>query len=214
MFTINDFIVTLSNRLLDELPGKKAQLLMTSSSRMMNSSFFKRISRKSSVMILLYPDNEVIKTVFIQRPKYAGVHSGQISLPGGKHEKSDKDNAETALRETFEEVGVEQSKIKIIGRLTELYIPPSNYIVYPFVGFSDIKPIFKASKTEVAKIIEVNIFDFLDENNVILNGEMEIKFGLKIKIPYYYIDGNIIWGATAMIISEFVEVVRSINKRF
>jgi hypothetical protein len=86
--------------------------------------------------------------------------------------------------------------------------------VYPFVGFSNTKPVFKADKTEVAKIIEVNIFDFLDENNVILNGEMEIKFGIKIKIPYYNVDGNIIWGATAMIMSEFVEVVRSVYKKF
>lgn len=210
MLVFDDLIAKLRARLLGKLPRKSAQLLMTSSSRINKTMFIPKNTKKSSVLILLYPDNYLVKTIFIQRPDYAGIHGGQISFPGGKFEKTDSDYSETAKREAFEEVGVIKEKIKILGSLTELFIPPSNYTVYPFIGYTDAKPDFIADEKEVAKIIQVNIFDFLNENNVILNSELEIGSGIKIKIPYYLIDGNIIWGATAMIMSEFVEILRTL----
>jgi 8-oxo-dGTP pyrophosphatase MutT (NUDIX family) len=207
----SELIAKLRHRLESDLPGRNAQLLMSSYSSAINSVLFSKLSKKSSVLLLLYPDGESINTVLIQRPKYAGVHSGQISFPGGKHEKDDVDFSYTAIRETYEEVGVEMSSIHLIGQLTELYIPPSNFMVYPFVGYTNEKPKFKPDNTEVSKIIHVNIFDFLDEKNVILNGEIMVRFGIKLKIPYYKIEDNIIWGATAMIMSEFVEIIKLIN---
>jgi len=202
------FVQNLKASLANQLPGKNAQLLMSSSQRLLNSNLFINISKKSSVLLMLYPDNECVKIVFIQRPKYIGVHSGQVSLPGGKFMKSDITNKNTALRETMEETGVAQDNINIIGQLTELYIPPSNFLVYPFVGYLDSKPIFDPDKKEVSSIIEANVFDFIKEENMKLNGSFDGPLGIKIKMPYYLINDKIIWGATAMIMSEFVEIIK------
>lgn len=206
----SEFIAKLRYRLESELPGKWAQMLMTSSSRILDFDNIPTNYKKSSVLILLFPENDLIKTVFIQRPKYEGIHSGQISFPGGKYEKTDDDLLFTALRETHEEIGVNINENCIIGRLSELYIPPSNFMVYPFVGFLEEKPLFIADSNEVSEIIQANIFDFIDENNVILNGEIKLFLEKKLKIPYYNIDKHIIWGATAMIMSEFVQIIKSV----
>lgn len=163
----------------------------------------------SSVLILLYPSSENIRFVLMLRPDYDGVHSGQISLPGGKYEDSDESLIYTALREAAEEVGIDPSRVQILGQLTELYIPPSNFIVTPVVGYLTSHPVFIADPMEVAKIIEVTLSEFLDDENV-QNAEMKLRNGIKMSVPAFLIGGNVIWGATAMILSEFREILQEV----
>ncbi|MEI6900194.1 MAG: CoA pyrophosphatase [Bacteroidota bacterium] len=189
-----------------ELPGEKVQLKMASMTRLqqLTKHLKKDNAIKSSVLILLYPSSEKNEVLFvlIQRPAYNGVHGGQISLPGGKFESSDGDLQNTAIRESFEEIGIPKQDVKIIGALSELYIPPSNYIVSPFVGFLDYKPEFRPDTYEVQEIIEVRLEDLLDDTKIVKK-RIHIRTGLQITTPCFEIDKRIIWGATAMILSEF-----------
>lgn len=197
------------------LPGLEVQLQMSSIKRireMMFSDSSKISGVKSSVLILLYPDttgNE-IQTVLIQRPSYEGVHGGQISLPGGRSEESDKDLHETALREAKEEIGLDPQKVTIIGNLTELYIPPSNYLVLPYVGFSVERPGFHPDPQEVAGIIEIYLHDLKNDRNIIQK-EISVRTGLSVYAPCFEINGSTVWGATAMMLNEFREILIRIN---
>jgi 8-oxo-dGTP pyrophosphatase MutT (NUDIX family) len=207
-------IENIDTELKKPLPGQEVQLRMSSMQRireLMNESQ-KMDGVKSSVLILLYPNsagNEIL-TVLIQRPSYEGVHGGQISLPGGRYEKSDKDLKETALRETKEEIGIDPEKVITLGTLTELYIPPSNYIVLPFIGYTLEKPIFHPNPQEVAGIIEISLADLRNDQNI-RQKEIYVRPGLSVFGPCYEINGFVIWGATAMILSEFREILIRIN---
>ncbi|MDP4281030.1 MAG: CoA pyrophosphatase [Bacteroidota bacterium] len=194
------------------LPGISFQMIMSSLHRIREMMNLPDPLNPvpSSVLILLYPDQGSIRFVLILRPEYNGVHSGQISLPGGRFESDDDGFKATALRESKEEVGVDPSKVIVIGKLTELYIPPSNYIVHPFVGFTNEKPVFKKDPKEVEKILEINLNDLLDDKNK-KKRNISVR-GLHFFTPCYEIEGNIIWGATAMILSEFREIVLQCRK--
>jgi 8-oxo-dGTP pyrophosphatase MutT (NUDIX family) len=210
----NRVIKNIDSELKKPLPGKEIQLRMSSMQRireLMNESQ-KKNGVKSSVLILLYPNSEgnEISTVLIQRPSYEGVHGGQISLPGGRSEKSDKDLKETALRETKEEIGIDPYKVITLGILTELYIPPSNYIVLPFIGYTLEKPIFHPDPQEVAGIIEISLADLRNDQNI-KQKEIYVRPGFSVFGPCFEINGFIIWGATAMILSEFREILIRIN---
>ena len=202
------FIEQLKLRLQQPLPGEDIQYLMAPVSRLqikeLNPSTYD--PKKSAVMILLFPHDNNIKTVLIERPVYDGVHSGQVAFPGGKFEDTDLDLEQTALRETFEEIGVDSENIEVIGRLTDLYINPSNFLVSPFIGFVNEVPQFIANSREVNKIVVYNLFEL---NNTSIRSEKEITFsgGFKLKTPYYDIDGLTVWGATAMMISELNAVI-------
>lgn len=206
-------IHALKKELINPLPGRQAQLAMSSMRRIHELLDFARQNnaRSSSVLILLYPSlgSGSIKLVLILRPSYNGIHGGQISLPGGKREPSDADLKFTALRETKEEIGIDPGVISIIGELSTLYIPPSNYIVFPFVGFSAIEPGFTPHPKEVERIIEINLEDLLNDKNI-RKKKISLKNGIHILTPCFVIDGNIIWGATAMILNEFREVLKKI----
>ncbi|MCX6283043.1 MAG: CoA pyrophosphatase [Bacteroidetes bacterium] len=167
-------------------------------------------AKPSGVLILLYPYKEDIYFVLMKRPDYTGVHSGQISLPGGKFENTDRDLIKTAVREAKEEVGIDPSAVNIMGILTPLYIPPSNYIVTPVIAWSDQRPKFKKEPREVDEIIEVSLADFLDDKNV-QTKRVKLFIGLSADFPCYYINRNIIWGATAMILSEFRELLKELS---
>jgi 8-oxo-dGTP pyrophosphatase MutT (NUDIX family) len=163
---------------------------------------------KSSVLVLLFPGRETAQPTFVVtlRPTYEGIHSGQISLPGGRFELTDENLMQTALRETDEEIGMDPAEVTIIGQLTELYIPPSNYLVQPFVGFTSGSPVFNPQQKEVEQIIEIHVRQLLDEKNV---REKEISVaGIQFSAPSFVIDGTTIWGATAMILNEFKEILR------
>ncbi|MFM7894518.1 MAG: NUDIX hydrolase [Flavobacterium sp.] len=122
--------------------------------------------RKAAVLMLFYPKNEVTHLALIVRNSYPGVHSSQIGFPGGKVEEFDADLEETALRETHEEVGIEPQKIQIIKPFSEIYIPPSNFLVAPFMGISHEELTFIPDLDEVKRVLEFSIADFLDEKSI------------------------------------------------
>lgn len=162
-------------------------------------------ARVAAVLILLYPVNRTIHTLFMQRHNYDGVHGGQISFPGGKKENADNDIIETALRETEEETGVDRTTISVIGTLTTLFIPVSNMIVTPVIGWTKEKPAFVHQPGEVVYLIEAELKRFLDPG-IIKIKPMEIR-GELIDIRYFDYDGHVIWGATAMILNELLTII-------
>lgn len=193
-----------------ELPGIKAHMRMAPQNRFPNGEMsIPSGARNSSVMILLYLKDGRLHMPLIQRPLYNGAHSGQISLPGGKWEPTDNSAWEAALRETFEEIGVSHH-IEPLGQLSPLYIPHSNYLVYPFVGFYNHVPVFAPDAFEVEQLLEVAVDEFFSSDN--LADYLYIKGGYELVAPSYKISGRSVWGATAMIISEFVEVVGPVVK--
>lgn len=202
------FIEQVKIRMQQPLPGEEVQLLMAPYNRISVRQLNPKLHepQKSAVLILLFPVGNEIHTLLIHRPVYEGVHSGQVSFPGGKFEEIDVDLSQTAIREAFEEVGVQPSSIEIIGKLSDLYISPSNFLVSPYIAFVRTLPDFIIDTHEVQKIISVNLFHFKE---VIARSEKIITHssGIKIKTPYYEIEGLTVWGATAMIISELTAIV-------
>ena len=205
---MQNFAEKLKQELSNGLPGTEVQWEMASSDRMIKNFPGNRRddTLEGSVLILLYPVDNKINTVFIQRPVYDGVHSGQISFPGGKREKSDKDLIDTAIRETCEETGIENNIISIIGTLTPLFIPVSNIVVTPVVAFTEKRPLYIPNREEVVFLIEAELELFCNGSLVKtipynINGE-------SLLIQCYDYDNNIIWGATAMILHELVVVLK------
>ncbi|MBI4649504.1 MAG: CoA pyrophosphatase [Bacteroidia bacterium] len=190
------------------LPGEYVQIKMSPSLR--NLVFSKdrySVACNASVLILLYPNNNEPYSVFILRHKYNGPHSEQICLPGGKSNNKE-DIIETALRETREELGIETKTIKVIGCLTSLHIPVSNITVFPVVAYLNKRPDFKPNKKEVKELIEIRVEDLLLSKNI-KTKILEIN-EQKITVPYYLAQEFHIWGATAMILSEFLEIFKKL----
>jgi len=195
-----------------KLPGIDAQFKLAPKMRLEYNA--KKIKAKNpkiaAVLALFYPNqNNEVSLLLTKRANYNGTHSGQISFPGGKMEISDFNLKETALRETFEEVGVLQEEINIVREFTEVYIPPSNFLVTPFIGIIDYEPIFKVN-SEVAEIIRVSFHDLLDDKNI---GRISItnSYMKETTVPCFTIDDFVIWGATAMILSEIKELLKNIK---
>jgi 8-oxo-dGTP pyrophosphatase MutT (NUDIX family) len=165
--------------------------------------------RIAAVMMLFYPKNERTHLVLIVRKTYKGVHSAQIAFPGGKYELDDDNFAETALRETHEEVGIHPDKIEILKPFTELYIPPSNFMVHPFLGISIEELIFVPEPSEVAEIIELPLSVFLSDS-IIVDTNLSTSYADNINVPAFKIENHIVWGATAMMLSELKEVLKEV----
>ena len=163
--------------------------------------------KKAAVLALFYPD-EKGKTRFLltQRASYNGTHSAQISFPGGKIELSDKNLEETALREAFEEVAIISNKVKIIREITDVYIPPSNFLATPFIAYTTTRPNFIAN-TEVATLIEVLLEDLLDDLSV-TSINMKTSYMDNIDVPCFKLNNYIVWGATAMMLNEIKELIK------
>jgi 8-oxo-dGTP pyrophosphatase MutT (NUDIX family) len=208
---LNSFIIEFQKQLSLPLPGRDAQLKMASAmrNRELGFSYDTSTATKSSVLISFYPDKGKLITVFILRQTYDGVHSGQVSFPGGRMEPEDISLVQTALREAQEEVNIDSGKVKIIGTLSELFIPPSNFIVLPVIGFLEERPDLKPDISEVSEIIEADL-SFLFDDSRIKQKTIEIN-GHKIEAPYFDVHGKVIWGATAMILSELKEVILSVQ---
>ncbi len=210
-----EFVRKISIELKKDLPGFTAQQLMDPIRRVKFDEYLseKEVPKKSAVLILFYPDplQLSIKTVLILRPENeVGSHAGQVSFPGGGYDVSDKDLSETALREAEEEIGADRQYIAVAGALTPLYIPVSNYMVFPFVGIANIRPEFKIHPIEVESLLECDINEFLLEENK-TKVLRHIKLAKKdIEVPCYRINKKIIWGATAMMISELEEMLRKL----
>lgn len=162
----------------------------------------KRRPKKAAVLALFYPNqHQETHLLCILRKTYAGVHSNQVGFPGGKVERTDMDLAHTALRETEEEVGVPQQDITLVRQLSQIYIPPSNFEVAPFVGlYKRPKPFIKQD-AEVEMILEIPVRDFLSEGNLVQQ-KLATSYASEIEVPAFKLNGYIIWGATAMVMNE------------
>lgn len=211
MPNFNAFLNQLRNALSEPLPGVTAQAKLAPPHRHieLRNDLSGDLVRDSAVLILLWQKGEQIFTVFILRPEYEGFHSNQIAFPGGKYEKSDADFVATALREAQEEVGIIPETITILGQLTPLYISPSRFMVYPIVGFIRIEPTFILDPVEVKDIIPCNLFDFLKPDHYVIQ-DMEVRGKIMTDIPCFKTGEHIIWGATAMIFNELLEIIRPI----
>lgn len=193
------------------LPGFEAQKLLSPPYRQdFDLEEVKKTNpRIASVLILLYENEEGdVEFPIILRHSYEGVHSNQYSLPGGSFEPEDINLQYTALRETVEELGLDENNIEIISQLTELYIPPSNFLAYPFIGIYHGTPEFYPDEMEVAEIIPIDLQAFL--NAIPLTFEKSFS-GHTVEIPAYEIgEEEYIWGATAMILSEFSSLLEKL----
>ncbi len=203
------FKKTVKETLHQELPGLEAHLELAPQFRipqMMELNIPDR-ARKSSVLILLFPENNAVKTVVIVRQNDEGVHSGQVALPGGRQEPQDLDHWHTALREAYEEIGVEPGTVEKAGELSPLYINRSNYLVYPFVGFLDKKPPFIPQHTEVKELLVFDLFQTVSFPNRVIR-EIKINETTRFQAPGYLIQNAFfMWGATAMIFNELMRLI-------
>jgi len=187
-----------------KLPGHDYLLKIAPPARIkhLKNNIIPKDSKTASVLMLFYPDiNNETRLVLMLRNKYKGVHSNQISLPGGKVDRLDKSLKDTALRETHEEIGLHKDDIDIVGDLSSVYIPPSNFNVYPFIGYINTTPIFHPDPKEVSLILKPKL-DFV-LNMDIVDSLVEVN-GSTQKVPSYIINNHILWGATAIMVHEFV----------
>ena len=191
------------------LPGEEAQYLLAPLKRQRRVQWIDRKAeaKKAAVLATIVEKNRDPHLIYITRSTYPGVHSGQISFPGGQWEQADQDFLETALRESKEEVGLEASLLSEVRPLTDLYIPPSNFWVQPFLALADELPELTAEEKEVAEIHLFDINELLEENSVKVT-EVQISNGMTIKSPAYVLGQRKIWGATAMITSEILAMLR------
>jgi 8-oxo-dGTP pyrophosphatase MutT (NUDIX family) len=193
-----------------ELPATNAHRKMVPPNReelLNNTDFNKIIPKTAAVMMLFYPKEAQTHLALILRTSYNGVHSSQIAFPGGKVEVEDFDLKQTALRETHEEIGVHPDSINVVRAFTEVYIPPSNYIVHPFFGYSHDELSFQLQEDEVAGIVELPLKDFLNDKIIVTN-TMKTSYAGSIDVPGFQVSEHFVWGATAMMLSELKETLK------
>ena len=189
------------------LPGINAHSKMLPPGRRLKTNANELSSVKmSSVLLLLFPEGEQLYICLTKRPHTMKHHPGQISFPGGKVEKDDTSAEMTALREAREEVGIDQHQIEILGKLSDLYVEVSQFSIQPFLAWADQKPEFLVDFGEVEKLILFPVSDFIT-NEIISEIELETVTG-SLRVKYYPYDGEFIWGATAMILSELIEILK------
>ncbi|SMO64468.1 NUDIX hydrolase [Solitalea koreensis] len=209
--TFTHLIHKLETRLQQPLPGKNAHLQMIPQLRLpdYDKGYDLSDARKSGVLILLYPHLNEIYIPFIQRPVYSGIHSGQIGLPGGKMEPEDRSLIQTALREAKEEIGIDPSRTTILGELSDVYIPPSKFLVKVVLAYVNHRPSFTLYVKEVNELLEIKLTELLDDTIIsersIINSQ-ELQFNA----PCYILNDKVIWGATAMMLSELRWILREI----
>jgi 8-oxo-dGTP pyrophosphatase MutT (NUDIX family) len=166
-------------------------------------------AKKAAVLALFYPNAfNKTKILLTKRASYKGTHSAQISFPGGKLEKNDQSLQHTALRETSEEVGVASNLVTIFKEMTNVYIPPSNFLVTPYLGIIDFQPKFETNH-EVEEIIEVSLTDLLNENSISTT-ILSTSYAKKMEVPCFKLNNYIVWGATAMMLNELKELIKNI----
>ena len=197
----------LSAKLKEELPGKLAQLEAIPYRKIDYGTFSIDTAKKSGVLILFYLKGNEPHIVLIQRPVYDGTHSGQIALPGGKVENTDRNIKHTALREANEEVGMIMDDVDIVGLLTDMFIPVSNFLVTPVIGFINYLPEFIIDEREVAEIVPVKLSDLTKIDELTLN-KVKFNTGLKVEVPTFELNNKIVWGATAVILNELRHVLK------
>lgn len=201
----------LRDRLKHDLPGPAAhEPLKATPTGLIKPKFEHKLPpRPGSVLILLYPDKGTIKFPLTLRADYPGAHGGQISLPGGKAEP-DEDYLTTALREAEEEIGVRRDDLTVIGRLSDFFVVPSNYLITPVVASVHAKPVFHPDPIEVVRILEGNIDDLLKDDAIQTKEILAAKM-YPMLAPHFEIEGEVVWGATAMMLNELRMVLREIQ---
>jgi 8-oxo-dGTP pyrophosphatase MutT (NUDIX family) len=204
------FREALAEELKCPLPGREYQMKMAPEGRMPGMTYGD--TKKDAAVALILFENLVSKKnelVLIRRADYKGHHSGQVSFPGGKLDMSDSDLFITAIRESQEEIGIQLHMNDFMGKLTPLYIQVSGFLVQPYVFYLQEIPRLKADKEEVSYLIRCSIDSLLDDS---LIKKMTIESAGNAKIaPYYAINGEVVWGATSMILAEFIEILRRIK---
>lgn len=211
MISTDTFIEELRERLARPLPGMEAQYKMAFARRaeeLRRNPVPPPDARVACVLNLLHRHEGQWRTVLIQRTENPrDRHSGQVSFPGGRYEERDGDLVNVALRETHEEVGVSPLEVEVLGCLTELYIPVSNFVVYPFVGVLHGPPDFSPQAGEVESVLTPPLTLFVQPENRKMT-DLMLAQGITLKgVPYFDVEGRTVWGATAMILSEFLEVM-------
>ncbi|MBM3806889.1 MAG: CoA pyrophosphatase [Acidimicrobiia bacterium] len=195
--------------LLRPLPGLDAQLRMAPSPRMgWDPLKFPDGARDGAGLLLVYPHEATLHVALTVRGAELRNHTGQVSLPGGRVDAGETFEA-AALREAQEEIGVEPTAVEVLGRLTPLHIPVSGFLLHPIVGFASVRPAFQRAEWEVARIIEAPV-SLLSDPAVVrrelgtrtMNGRT-----IEVDVPYFDIDGEKVWGATAMVLAEFCAIL-------
>jgi 8-oxo-dGTP pyrophosphatase MutT (NUDIX family) len=202
----DEILIRVEKGLWAPLPGIAAQLGMVPKPRPGQKAYFEveDTSLKAGVLILLYKKDSRLSMLLTRRTERVLHHRGQISLPGGEQHPGESLEA-TALRETVEELGSDLVSVRVLGRLTPLYIPPSNYCIYPTVAFVPGVPSFRPQPDEVAEVIEVPVDHLADPANT--RRETWSLGGRPVEVPFYEYDGHKIWGATAMVLAEFLALL-------
>jgi len=210
--TIKDFEELIPKIKKSSLPGIDSQFKLAPSIRKRlgkSINLSKRNPKKAAVLSLLFPDIDgEMKMVFMLRKTYEGIHSNQIGFPGGKIEDDDVCLKATALRETFEEIGIQSKEITVIKELTDVYIPPSNFLVKPFLGVVKERPVYTLEEKEVERLIEIPLQEILSDN-FISSKIINTSYAQDIEVPIFKFNEEIIWGATAMMLSEIKDLILS-----
>lgn len=194
------------------LPGESAHLKMAPPERMelmKNLDMATFNPRRAAVLMLMYPKEGQAQLALIERNSYKGVHSSQIAFPGGKIEPDDASSLFAAIRETEEEIGVARERINVVCAFSEVYIPPSNFCVSPFLAYCTETPVFIPDPREVAAMVELSLSDFLDDSNLQLK-RMSTSYSDSIDVPAFKVGKHAVWGATAMMLSELKEVLKEV----
>ena len=187
------------------LPGLEAQITMAPRPRPFSPPPGAK-PRQAGVLLLLYPIHGVLHLVLTVRTPDLNHHGGQVALPGGGWEEGDASLQETALRETHEEIGIATTELELLGSLTPIYVPPSNNIVHPFVAYSPQRPAFHPDPKEVAELLDVPLHLLLDPAT--RREEVWTWRGAPLHVPFYAVGEHKVWGATAIILAEFVVLVK------
>lgn len=197
---------------MEDLPGEEAHYIMAPYQRQSAKTVReeKKECKKAATLMLIYPKKDQWYFALMLRPDYDGVHGGQVSFPGGKIETGETPE-QAALRECEEEIGVDQNKINLLGKLTDVYIPPSNILVYPFVGYLDYEPIFYPDEKEVESVLEIPLNDIF-RDDLVKQKKLEVgrysNNPIVLDVPYFEFCFETVWGATALMISEFKEMMK------
>ena len=196
-----------------QLPGEVVQFKMAPLERlaeMKRLAYKKNTAKRAGVLALFYPStNNNTYLALILRKTYKGVHSAQIGFPGGKLEDSDVSLKDTALRETEEEVGVLRNSVSILKKLTEIYIPPSDFFVQPYLGVTTTTPKFILQKEEVEELIEVPLDHFMDDSIKTMQ-TLSTSYAKNIEVPAFILNNHLVWGATAMMLNEVREMLKEL----